>query len=182
VNGGNDHYDKDQFAESEVNYRKALEKEQGLVEGHFNLGDALYKQGKFADAAQAYQEAIQRTTDKERKALAYYNIGNALVKGQDLQNAVKAYIESLKLNPEDPATKHNLSYVLRQMQQQQHQQQRQNQQQNQQQQQQQTPQREKKISREDAERILAVLKNNEKEVQKKLRARQAVRPKTDKDW
>ncbi len=38
------------------------------------------------------------------------------------------------------------------------------------------------MSKADAERILEVLKNNEKEVQKKLRVRQAVRPKTDKDW
>ena len=38
------------------------------------------------------------------------------------------------------------------------------------------------MSKADAQRILDVLKDNEKEVQKKLRVRQAVRSKTDKDW
>ena len=206
VNGGNDLYKEQKYTDAEVNYRKALEKEKELLEGHFNLGNALYKQGKFGEAAKEYENAIQRSEDARVRADAYYNIGNALLKGQDYQSAIKAYIEALKRNPEDAEAKHNLSYALRMLQQQQQQQkqnkndkqqqnkkqdqqqqqpqnqQQQNQKQQQQQQQQQAQRQDRQISKADAERILEVLKNNEREVQKKLRARQAVRPRGEKDW
>lgn len=219
VNGGNSMYKDQKYTDAEVNYRKALEKEQTLVQGHFNLGDALSKQGKFDEAVKAYENALHRAESKDTKSYAYYNIGNTRAMEQKYQDAVQAYIDALKLKPDDQDTKYNLSYVLeklRQQQQQQKQQQNQNnkdnknknkdkkqdqqnqdqknqqdqqkqndqnpdQQQQNQQKQQGAPQ-EKKMSKADAERILDVLKNNEKEVQKKLRVRQAARAKTDKDW
>ncbi len=208
VNGGNDLYEEKKFTDAEVNYRKALDKERGLLEGHFNLGNALYQQGKYAEAAREYEQAVKSAVEPNVRADAYYNIGNTLLKGQDAQNAIRAYIESLKLDPTDQAAKHNLSYALKMLQQQQQQQQQQNknqdkgqnknQQQNQDQQQQdqqrqdqdrqrdreqqQAQQRQRQISPQEAERILEVLRNNEKDVQKKLRSRQAVRARTEKDW
>jgi len=59
VNGGNDKYEDRKFADAEIDYRKALEQEHELVEGHFNLGNALYKQGKFDEAVRAYEAARQ---------------------------------------------------------------------------------------------------------------------------
>ncbi len=221
VREGNDRYKDQKFGDAEVSYRKALEKEQGLVPGHFNLGNSLYKQEKADEAIKEYENAIAKAESKETKAEAYYNTGNAFMKGQRYQEAVKSYIESLKLNPNDQETKYNLSYALaklREQQQQQQQnkndknkdnkqdqqknqqnqdqqkqdQQKQNQQQQQQQdqqkqqeqqrQQQQQGSQEKKMAKADAERMLEVLKNSEKDVQKKLRVRQGVRVKTDKDW
>jgi len=209
VNGGNDLYKDQKYTDAEVNYRKALEKEPALVQGHFNLGNALHQEGKFDEAIKEYGEAIQRAEQKDTKAYAYYNIGNSLVKGQKYDDAVKSYIESLKIDPNDPAAKYNLSYALEKLRRQQQQQQQnkdqknqdknkqqdkqkqdqqkqQNQKQDKQKQQPQPQQqqaaRQKQMSKADAERILDVLKNNEKDVQKKLRTRQAVRAKTDKDW
>lgn len=216
VNGGNSLYKDQKYTDAEVSYRKALEKEQALVQGHFNLGDALSKQGKFDEAVKAYENALHRSGSKDTKAYAYYNIGNTRAMEQKYQDAVQSYIEALKLKPDDQDTKYNLSYVLEKLKQQQQQQNQQNKnnkngknkdnkqdqqnkdqkkqqdqqkqdqqkpdQQKQNQQNQQAASQEKKMSKADAERILDVLKNNEKEVQKKLRVRQAVRPKTDKDW
>ncbi|MBI5473080.1 MAG: hypothetical protein HY961_12120 [Ignavibacteriae bacterium] len=52
-----------------------------------------------------------------------------------------------------------------------------------QQKQQQQQQQQRQMSKADAERILEVLKNNEKEVQRKLRQQKAAgRPKAEKDW
>ena len=39
-----------------------------------------------------------------------------------------------------------------------------------------------KIPKEQADRILEALRNNEKEIQKQLRKRKGTRIKTDKDW
>jgi tetratricopeptide (TPR) repeat protein len=222
VREGNSLYKDQKYGDAEVSYRKALEKEQDLVPGNFNLGNSLYKQDKADEAIKAYENALMKAENKKTKAEALYNMGNALMKGQRYQEAVKSYIESLKLNPKDQDTKYNLSYALAKLKEQQQQQQQQNkndknkddkkdqqkdkqnedqqkkdqekqdqQKQNQQQQQkqdqqaqQQKPQQgqEKKMAKADAERILDVLKNSEKDVQKKLRVRQGVRVKTEKDW
>lgn len=210
VNGGNDLYKEEKYTDAEVNYRKALEKEKDLVQGHFNLGNALAKEGKYDDAMREFAIAGEKAASPETKGHAWYNIGNSLMGAQKYQEAVDAYIKSLQLNPRDQEAKYNLSYALEKLKQQQQQQnqqdkkekkqdkknqqnkdqqQKQDQQkqdqkkQDQQQKPQQQPQpQEKQMSKADAERILEVLKNNEKEVQKKLRVRQAVRPKTDKDW
>lgn len=216
VNGGNGHYEDQHFTDAEVNYRKALEKEPDLVQGRFNLGDALYKQGKLEESVKEFEAAAVKAEAKETRAHAYHNIGNALLKSRQYQEAVNAYIESLKINPGDLETKYNLSYALEKLKAQQQQQQQnknnknknqdknkensqnKNEQQKQDQQKQdqqkqnqgkqepqtkeQQAQQEKQMSKADAERILEVLKNSEKDVQKKLRTRQAVRAKTEKDW
>lgn len=216
VREGNSQYEDQKYSDAEVSYRKALEKEQDLVPGNFNLGNSLYKQDKADEAIRAYENALMKAESKETKAEAHYNMGNSHMKGQRYQEAVKSYIESLKLNPNDQDTKYNLSYALAKLKEQQQQQnkndknkddkkdqqkdkqnedqqkkdqekqdqQKQDQQQQQKQDQQQQPQQgqEKKMAKADAERILDVLKNSEKDVQKKLRVRQGVRVKTEKDW
>jgi Ca-activated chloride channel family protein len=201
VNRGNDLYREGKYTDAEVNYRKALEKDQSLLPGKFNLGNALHKEGKLDDAVKQYESALQSGTPGATRAKAHYNIGNSYLKQQKYQEAIHSYVESLKLSPDDYDAKYNLSYALRmlrqqqqqpqqnkqdqkqkdQQQQQQQKQQDQQQQQKQQDQQQQKKQ-EKRISKADAQRILDVLKNNERDVQKKLRARPAARPRTDKDW
>ena len=207
VNGGNDLYREQKFSDAEVNYRKALEKEKGLVQGHFNLGDALTKEGKYDEAVREYQEALEKAAGKDTKAYAYYNIGNSQVKQQKYQDAVQSYVDALKIDPKDEDAKYNLSYALEKLRvpppkpqqnkkdqdkkdqnkKDQDKKDQQNQpkpdQQKQDQKKQQSPQQQQKqMSKADAQRILDVLKNSEKDVQKKLHQRQAVRPRTDKDW
>jgi tetratricopeptide (TPR) repeat protein len=208
INKGNDRYEEGKFDEAEISYRKALEKEKDLVPGHFNLGNSLHKQKKFDQSVREFETAAVRAMEKETKADALYNMGNAFAEAGQYDKAVKSYVESLRLDPSDQDAKYNLSYALRKLreqpqqeqrggdkQQEQDQQQKNDQQKEQQQQQEQQgqdqskPQQrqsaqhgEKQISRADAERILEVLKNNERDVQKKLRARKSLRVRTDRDW
>jgi Ca-activated chloride channel family protein len=200
VNGGNQLYRDQKYTDAEVKYRKALEKDQALFPGKFNLGDALYQQGKFDEAGKEYESALDPALPAETRAMSYYNLGNSYLRQQKYPEAIKSYIESLKLRPADYDTKYNLSYALDMLKKQQEQkdqpkkekkdqekkdkkdQQDQTKQQQQQNQQQRPQPQEKQMSKADAERILNVLKNNERDVQKKLRARQAVRARTEKDW
>ncbi len=214
INDGVEKYKKEKFPEAEVNFKKGLEKNLESFEGHFNLGDAYYKQGRYDEALKSFQSAMSLAQDDRQKAGVFYNMGNSLVKSQKLDEGIKAYINSLKLNPDDTETKYNLSWALRQQQQQQQQnqdnknqdkkdkqdkqdqqQQKQDKKEDQEQQQQQQQQEQKQdqeqqkqqpqpnqISKEEAERILEALKNNEAELQKELRKRKAkVVPKV-KDW
>jgi Ca-activated chloride channel homolog len=205
-NDGVDLYKEKKFTDAEVKFKKGLEKDPELFQGHFNLGDAYYKQGRYDEAIQSYKNSLQFTNDKEKQAKVYHNIGNSLVKEKKYEDGIGAYKNSLKQNPDDLETKYNLSYALDMLKQKQQQkqdkndknkdknkdqqkdqQQQQNKDQNdknkdQQQNQQQQQQQKNQISKEEAQRILEALKNDETNTQKKLRRVKGKPVATDKDW
>lgn len=204
INDGVDLYKNNKYAEAEVNFKKGLEKDNNMFQGHFNLGDAYYKQGRFEEAIQSFQNSLSFTGDKYNQSKVYHNIGNSLLKSQKYPESIGAYKNALKLNPDDLETKYNLSYALNMMKQNQQQKnqnqdkqdknqdQKQDQQQNQNQnrndqnkekdQQNQQQQQKNQISKEDAERILEALKNNEQDLQKKLRQVKGKPVVREKDW
>jgi tetratricopeptide (TPR) repeat protein len=76
---GNREYNKQNYTEAEVNYRRGLEKNKNGYEAHYNLGDALFKQDKYADAQAEFETAakmLDKKEDKTRYAKAMHNIGN----------------------------------------------------------------------------------------------------------
>lgn len=204
ISDGNSLYKEKKFADAEVEYRKSLEKDNQLLQGYFDLGDALYKQQRYDEAVQNYQNALTKTSDPRISAQLHHNIGNAHLERKNFQESIDEYKRALKLHP-DEETQYNLAYaekMLKQQQQQQKkqdkndknqqkkqdenkkqdQQQKKQQQEQQKQQEQQQRQQDKQMSRADAQRILDALKNDEKNVQKKLRKRAVTKTNVDKDW
>ena len=209
---GNKQYNDSNYTEAEVNYRRGLSKNDQSFEGHFNLGDALFKQEKFPEALEQYTQAekLLKANDKlskeqldERLADTYHNMGNALYAQQQYDKAVTAYQQSLRLDPKDNDTRYNLVKAMQQLQQQQQnqdQQQQQDQQQNQQndstqqppqqqqqqqqqKQQQQPPQQsEQQMDKETAEQILQALEQDEQETQEKLQRQQGKKRRVEKEW
>ncbi|KUO58726.1 hypothetical protein APF79_12475 [bacterium BRH_c32] len=211
-NDGVDKYKEKNYSDAEVAFKKGIEKDSTSFKPHFNLGDALYKQNRLDEAIKLFKKSSEMTDDDVLKAKAYHNLGNTYLKQQKYKESIEAYKNSLKKNPKDLETKYNLSYALNQLQQQQQQQnqdknqdkkqdknkddqknqdQNQNNQdqkkdddkkdqdkQNQPQQQQQKDQ----ISKEEAERILQALKNNENDIQKKIRKIKGKPVRNEKDW
>ena len=193
VRSGNRLYRDSSYVEAEVNYRRALDENNKSFEGHFNLGDALFKQEKYAEAIEEYKAADALTEDnKSKKAAVYHNIGNSLFAQQQYAEAVAAYKNALRNNPKDDETRYNLAYAQQMLQQQQQQQQQQNQQQEQkqeqqqqqkQEQEQQEQQQEQQMSKENAERLLEALEEDEKEAQEKAQKAQRKRSRSaEKDW
>ena len=129
INDGVDAYNKKDYTGAETKFRKGIDKEYETFEGHFNLGDALYKQGKFDEAMSEYKNALALTQDDYQRSKVFHNVGNALLKSKKYKESVGAYANALKLDPDDLETKYNLSYALNMLKQQQQQQQ-QNQDQN----------------------------------------------------
>lgn len=201
VRRGNREYNKQNYTEAEVNYRRGLEKNKNGYEAHYNLGDALFKQDKYADAQAEFETAakmLDKKEDKTRYAKAMHNIGNCQFAQQQYDKAVAAYQESLRANPADNDTRYNLVKSMQMLQQQQQQnqqnqdqkqdQQEQQQQQNQQnqdqqeQQQQQQEQNDDQMDKETAEQILQALEQDEQDTQEKMQRQQGRKKRVEKEW
>jgi Ca-activated chloride channel family protein len=129
IRKGNKLYKKNEYAGSEGLYRKALDQDKPAEDAGFNLGAALYKQGRFGEAAKEYgSDALSARSDTLKQAEGFYNLGNSLLKDQKYEESIKAYINSLILNPSNMQAKYNLAYAQDQLKKQEQQQQQQDQQ------------------------------------------------------
>ncbi len=207
IRHGNRDYNKDNFAEAEVDYRRGLEKNNQSYEAHYNLGDALFRQNKYPEAAEEFMKAAQvidPKKDKQKAAKTYHNLGNSLFAQQQYDKAITAYQQSLRANPKDNDTRYNMVKAMQMLQQQQQQQQQQQNQQNQDQQQQQEQQQqqqeqeqnqdqqqqeqqqqqqdEQQMDQETAEQILQALEQDEQDTQEKLQLQQGSKRRVEKDW
>lgn len=111
IRSGNKLFVAGKYPEAEVEYKRALEKNINSYEANFNLGGALYKQGRNEDAATAYQKIIEDGTNPEAQSKSFYNLGNSLVKQRKLDEAIESYKNSLRIDPTDIQAKFNLAYA-----------------------------------------------------------------------
>lgn len=79
----------------------------------FNRGDALFKQGRYAEAKDVFADVAQRA-EGELKEKALYNLGNAWAKLGRTQEAASAFRKALSANPNDDDARHNLEALLSQ--------------------------------------------------------------------
>ena len=203
IRKGNKLYKKSEFAGSEGMYRRAQAEEKQGGDAGFNLGGALYKQGRFGEAAGEFSKAaVSSEGDSLKQAEGFYNLGNSLVKEQKFEEGIEAYINSLKLNPGDIQAKYNLAWAQDQLKKQEEQQKQQDKDQKQQDdnkenkddQQEKNDQEQDKnneqhdqqpsISREDAKRLLDAMAAREKETQEKVQRDKAAKAKVRviKNW
>ena len=199
IRHGNTEFKNGNFSEAEVNYRKSLDKEYS-PKAQFNLGDALYEQKNYEDAQKNFSEVAERNVSKEIESDAYYNLGNTYMAQEKYAEAFDSYKKSLKSNPKNDDARYNLEYARwkmiqqqqqnqqqqdQQQEQKQDQQQQDQQQQQEQQQDQQQQQQQQQMSKEDAERMLKALENQEKETMEDIndkKAAQMQKRKSEKDW
>ena len=78
------------------NYVDAIEK----FDNSYQKGVAQYKAGKYEEAEKSFSII--------NNAKSFYNLGNSLFRQNKFEEAVSAYQKSLKHNPNDEDTKHNL--------------------------------------------------------------------------
>jgi len=185
VRQGNKQYRLGDFANAEVSYRKAIEKNPRNPQAAYNLGNALMAQKKDSAAIEQYQNAAKLETNPMRKYRAFHNIG-VICQGHKMYGeAIEAYKNALRLNPDDDETRYNLVLCKHQKNKQD-----QNQQQNQQQKQQQDKKDEKKdqdkqeqdkdkqkeqkpqMSKDNAEQLLNAAMQQEKQTQDRLKKAQ----------
>lgn len=91
VRKGNNLYQDGKYKDAEIIYRKALEKEPKSVKGSYNLGNSLYKQENYEEAANNYNATIGKINpqQKKRQSAAFHNLGNSLLKGESIRKQLK---------------------------------------------------------------------------------------------
>ena len=204
VRQGNKQFRAGNYAEAEVSYRKAVEKNPRNAQAHYNLGNALLGQRKDSAAVVQFENAAKQETDAMRKAQSYHNIGVICQGQKQYAQAIEAYKEALRNNPTDDETRYNLELCKRQQQQQQNQQNQQNkdnkdnkdkkdqkdkqdqqkQQDKKEQKQDQQQQQKQQMSRENAEQMLNAAIQEEKQTQERMKKaqQQPNRRRLEKNW
>lgn len=123
IRKGNRDYEKGDYQDAEVQYRKALDKSPGSTKADYNLAGSLYKQKKYEAAASKYLSTLDKVKNKTDMARYYYNLGNSMVENKKIEQGIEAYKQSLINNPSDADAKHNLALAERMLAQQKKQQQ-----------------------------------------------------------
>ena len=202
--------EQERFAEAEAEFRSALQLKPSSFEAAYNLGTALFRQEKYDEALQQLQATTPfANDDKQRLASLFHNLGNSYLFGQNIDQSIEAYKQALRHNPLDDETRYNLIAAMKlkdeqeeqeeqeeeqqdqqeqeqqeqQEQEQEQEQQEQEQEQEQQDQQQQQQQESEGISRENAERLLQALEEDEKELLEKMNQNREKQPvRIEKNW
>ncbi len=201
VREGNELYQNEKYTEAEIAYRKSLDVNPRSIEGTYNLGNSLYKQKKFPEAAEQYQllagqgEKLSETSEgKTRLASVYHNMGNIFMQAKEYDKSIEMYKQSLRLNPKDDETRYNLALAQKLLQDQQNEDQSQqnedqkenkDQKENEQQQPQPQPQNDQKqnktqeeqqsneqMSKDNAQQMLDAFLQDEKDTQEKVKKAQ----------
>jgi len=190
---GNKLYEQKKYDEANNKYRDALVNNPENPIIHYNVGNAQYKKKKYEEALKEYEKSSS-IDDILTQSKAYYNMGNTFYRAGKLLESIAMYTQALRLNPNDEDAKYNLEFVRAQLKNQAQQQPQNNQQQQQQEQQDQRQQQgenqekqaqqkdQQKMTKEDAERILEALKEDEKDLQKQRKNAKTGRVRVVKDW
>ncbi|MEZ5004863.1 MAG: tetratricopeptide repeat protein [Bacteroides graminisolvens] len=109
IRKGNRLYNDSSYIDAEINYRKALEINPKSTVSMYNLGNSLIYQQKNKDALEQYVSASKMEKDKYKLSYIYHNIGVLFHRDKDYKQAIEAYKKALINNPKDDETRYNLS-------------------------------------------------------------------------
>lgn len=203
IRQGNKLFRQGDYANAEVSYRKALEKNAKNSQAAYNLGNALMAQAKDSAAVTQFEQASKMESNPLRQSKSYHNMGVICQRHKMYGEAIEAYKQSLRLNPTDNETRYNLALCKHQQKKQQggQNQQQQNdnkgndkdkkdqnkdQQKKDQQDQQQKPKEPEKpkMSKDNAEQLLNAAIQNEKATQERMKKAQQQPQKrnVEKNW
>jgi len=204
IQEGNQKYNEKDFNGAQKSYNDALITNPASDAGNFNMGNSLFQQQDYEGALNQFRKTAENTDDPEIRAQAYHNMGNTLLQQKKYEESINAYKQALRNNPEDADTKYNLAYAQKMIQQQQNKNQddkkedqkkdeqkkeepqdkNKDQQPPKDQQQEQKQSQPKQYSKEELERIMQALNEDDKNVQEKVNKQkvQAAGAEAEKDW
>ena len=202
IREGNRLFSSKNYAQSEILYRKAVDKDGNNAIANYNLGRSLQAQKKNEEAKKFYDNAAKLEKNPVRLSSSYNNLGTIYQDEQDYSKAIEAYKSALRSNPNHKNARYNLELCKRKLKQQQNQQssnndknksdkdknKKKNQSQNQNQKNNTQKNKQQKnnqgMSKDNAEQLLNAVKQQEKETQERLSRvmRQPSDKKLDRNW
>lgn len=183
---GNELYKNKQYEDAAAQYKKAADINEKNPKAQYNLGNALYRTKKNADAQKAFDAAAESAKDQSIKSRALYNKGVTFSNEKKLIESIDAYKETLKLNPDDNEARENLQKALNELKKQpppqpkedkKKQDQNKNNKQNNP-----PPQNKSKLNQKQAERMLNTLRQEEKRLQQNKQKKTNTGGLQEKDW
>jgi tetratricopeptide (TPR) repeat protein len=179
-NLGNSYYKQERFDEALREYGNSgsvMKSPEERAETFYNLGNTLYRTNKYQEAVEAYRHSLKLNPNDDDTR---YNLQMARTKLKQQEQQKQQKKDQQQDQKQDQ--KKDQQQQNQQQKQEQNPQQQQKQEQAKQDQTRQQTQKMNQMPKQEADRILEALRNNEKEVQKNLRKREAVRVKVEKDW
>ena len=192
---GNRLFENEKYHEALEAYEKALEVNKGSIRGRYNKAVTLLQlqsddnKGTQNDprvlAGQLFEEIIAdaREYDPEIAEKTFYNLGNMAFNDEQYDRSIAMYKNSLRINPDNLATRENLRLAQLKKQEQEQQEQNQDEQQQEQEQQEQQQQQQQPMTQ-SAQQILQSMQNKENQTRKKVKEQepQAGRRQSDRPW
>ncbi|MCR4910838.1 MAG: tetratricopeptide repeat protein [Bacteroidales bacterium] len=201
VRRGNRKFDKHNYKEAELDYRRALVKDSTSFAAIYDLASALYKQKDYEGAGSVLARREEAPPMDLDGAKYYFNAGDIALQKKDYATAMKVFKQTLLIDPGDLEAKENYIYAKKMLENQQQNQDQQDQnQQNQDQQDQQDQQQDQqqnqdqnqnqqdqqqKISPQQAQQMLQAIQAKEKETQEKVEKAKALKAQSrqkEKNW
>ena len=200
LNKGIEMYEQENYKEAEDYFKQAVEKDNQYYKANLNAGHSLFRQAinllksgdtlgvkKLEEAQIFYKNSSSLTENDNQKAESFYNEGNSQLLSEDLEKAIESYKKSLRLQPENYNTKHNLalaqSLKKKQEKKEEEKEEENKEEKNEKKEQEKQEPQEQELSKEEIEQILQALETEEKEVQEDLQKKKAIgNNKLLKDW
>jgi len=112
IREGNRLFEQGHYADAEMKYRQSLEAESNNHKALFNLGNALYRQGRLEEAREIFDMLSYQVPSESDQANVLHNLGNAYLGAGQIAESIEAYKQALRLRPGDEDTRYNLAYAL----------------------------------------------------------------------
>lgn len=137
VRKGNRLFNRENYKEAEVEYRKGLIKDSLSIASKYNLGNTLYRMEDAEQARTNYMEIADSVSKSDTPVInwdkgqvesptsmasdLFHNLGNSYLAQKKYSEAVEAYKNALRRDPADMDTKSNLAYAQKMLEDQQQQ-------------------------------------------------------------
>lgn len=117
IRTGNQAFAKQAYEEALQEYRAAAAEAPERAEPYYNAANALYRQGKYAEALREIQKALvlAGVAGSDLAPDGFYNAGNSAYQTENWLGAVESYKQALLRNPDDQDAKHNLELALQKL-------------------------------------------------------------------
>ncbi len=96
----------------QVQYQKAVQKDNGNSIAHYNLGVSLMMQNKAQEAMKEFEVASKLEKDSLRRSQIYHNMGGILQSSEQYCPALQCYKESLRNDSFSEETRYNYALCL----------------------------------------------------------------------